>query len=155
MSDLIQSREFTESLPVAASPDEAQAHLRNLKIHTRRLQDLKDGRRVMVGNCNQAIKHEEGIIKALSDQDEGVVHRPIRVREEIDFSEGVLRCTRLDTGEVYMERSLTEDECQMSALPEEETPAPEKPRRGRPPGKSRKDVQTEDEAQPDPSPNLV
>ena len=116
MSELIQTREFTESLPVAASSDEAQAHLRNLKIHTRKLQELKDGRRAMVSNANQAIKHEEGIIKDLSDQDEGMVHKPVRVREDIDFSEGVLRRTRLDTGEVYLERPLTDDERQMSAL---------------------------------------
>jgi hypothetical protein len=127
----IETREFVDSLPVKATPEEAHAHLQNLKIHTRKLQQLKDDRRAAATDFNESIKHEEGVIAELSAQDEGVVRKPTRVREDKDFTEGVLRRTRLDTDEVYLERPMTDEERQLTIDGDGGDAEVEKPKRGR------------------------
>lgn len=128
----VQVREYTADLPVNATPDQVRENLQRLKVHTRRLQELKEQRRSKATEFNEAIKHEEGIIKDLNAQDEHQVRVPTRVREEKDYAEGIIRRIRLDTEEVFLERPMTDEERQMSAVPEEGQPPPEeKPKRGR------------------------
>lgn len=132
----VQVFEETFNLPVPLSGDEVGRKLQDLSRQSLRLETLLEDRRESNGRFNTEIKQVRGIIKELAEStNSGREIQPVQVRVEKDFTAGTIKKTRLDTGEVYEERRMTEAEAQMETVPgASENGEVDKPKRGRPKG---------------------
>jgi hypothetical protein len=127
----VQTSTETENLPVPLKDADVHAKMAELSRHCQRLENLLEERREVTGRYNTDIKQIRGVIKELAaTTTTGKQTQPVQVRVVKDFAAGTITKTRLDTKEVFVERSMTEEEAQMELAPEDgEEP---KLKRGRP-----------------------
>lgn len=151
MSEQTQVYEETINLPVPLSAEEQNAKLNELSRQSLRLENLTEERRETNGRFNTEIKQVRGVIKELCEStNSGRQVQPVAVKVEKDFAAGTIRKTRLDTGEVYQDRAMTDAERQMETVPgtgEGEDEPPKK--RGRPKGAKNKPRDAEAQAAKD------
>lgn len=110
-----------ESLPVRLTDEERLSKADELANVTQETERAIENKKI----TNAQLTGEVRVLEATRNNIANIVasgqeYRKVPVETKVDWNSGKLRKTRLDTGEVYFERNLTEHEKQLEILDEGE-----------------------------------
>lgn len=105
---------IVRKLQTPLTDDELIAAARSLALANQRLHSVQDDKSTTMADFNSRIKSAEGEIGSLSNIVANRSElRDIECDEIMDYDKNEFRTVRLDSGEVFFRRPLTEDERQM------------------------------------------
>ncbi len=106
-----------ESLPVKLTNDERLSKADDLAEKVHEVERLKSAKKSAMAQYNSEIQLSEAQRSLLSNTvASGVEYRDIPVTSRIDWNTGKYTKTRQDTGEVFFERPLSQEETQLDIL---------------------------------------
>ena len=109
-----------EELPHTLSDDERLNKADELANAVHKVESSKENKKIQMQHLANEVKIAEARRDRLSNiVASGIEYRTTGVEERIDWGKGKFTKTRLDTGEIFFERELTEAEKQVDLIGDE------------------------------------
>lgn len=102
---------ITRHLPVPLTDKRKVELLDELSAHVNEHNRLEKHKKELVDNITKAMRHRKGEIDKISQTvAQGMEIKPIACQKEIDYLNGRIIVTRIDTSEILEDRELSEED---------------------------------------------